>query len=154
MDAAPARLANSRNLARAMPAVEVVVPSDAWSRYSTLSTRYSRMQDSDSSFDAMWRRSQAADRTTEPRTSADDVPPPMTSPPRLDHRASFGLSSRRLGTFDAYMTACETMWGVIIFIKFGDLIQRGGLLLSLLVLLASAAVQVLNCRRRDPRGPT
>lgn len=138
-----------------MPAVEVVVPSDAWSRYSTLSTRYSRMQDSDSSFDAMWRRSQAdPDRTTEPRTSADDVPPPMTSPPRLDHRASFGLSSRRLGTFDAYMTACETMWGVIIFIKFGDLIQRGGLLLSLLVLLASAAVQVLNCRRRDPRGPT
>lgn len=136
-----------------MPAVEVVVPSDAWSRYSTLSTRYSRMQDSDSSFDAMWRRSQAADRTTEPRTSADDVPPPMTSPPRLDHRASFGLSSRRLGTFDAYMTACETMWGVIIFIKFGDLIQRGGLLLSLLVLLASATVQVLNCRRR-PRGPT
>ena len=138
-----------------MPAVEVVVPSDTWSRYSTLSTRYSRMQDSDSSFDAMWRRSQAdPDRTTEPRTSADDVPPPMTSPPRLDHRASFGLSSRRLGTFDAYMTACETMWGVIIFIKFGDLIQRGGLLLSLLVLLASAAVQVLNCRRRDPRGPT
>ena len=136
-----------------MPAVEVIVPSDTWSRYSTLSTRYSRMQDSDSSFDAMWRRSQAADRTTEPRTSADDVPPPMTSPPRLDHRASFGLSSRRLGTFDAYMTACETMWGVIIFIKFGDLIQRGGLLLSLLVLLASATVQVLNCRRR-PRGPT
>ena len=136
-----------------MPAVEVIVPSDTWSRYSTLSTRYSRMQDSDSSFGAMWRRSEAdPDRTTEPRPSADQVPPPMTSPPRLDHRASFGLSSRRLGTFDAYMTACETMWGVIIFIKFGDLIHRGGLLLSLLVLLASAAVQVLNCRRCNPRG--
>ena len=66
------------------------------------------------------------------------------SPRRLVREHTFKLRSRTLSTFDAYMTACETMWGVIIFLRFGDLIMTGGLLLSLLVLALSATVQILN----------
>jgi len=63
--------------------------------------------------------------------------------PRLS--TAFELDSRRLSTFDAYMTACETMWGVIIFLKFGLLVSRGGVVLCLLVLCTCAGVQLLNC---------
>mmetsp|Transcript_24117 Transcript_24117/g.61639 ORF Transcript_24117/g.61639 Transcript_24117/m.61639 type:complete len:943 (+) Transcript_24117:58-2886(+) len=57
---------------------------------------------------------------------------------------SFGLSERKLGTFEAYMTSCETMWGVIIFLKFGLLVSEGGLLLTLGVLAFAVLVQVMN----------
>ena len=61
------------------------------------------------------------------------------------HRMSFGLSERKLGTFEAYMTSCETMWGVIIFLKFGMLVGEGGVLLTLGILAFAAFVQVMNC---------
>ena len=43
------------------------------------------------------------------------------------------------------MTTCETMWGVIIFLKFGGLVGEGGLLLSLAILAFAACVQFMNC---------
>ena len=63
---------------------------------------------------------------------------------RLARLSAVDFEKRKLGTFDAYMVACETMWGVIIFLKFGDLINRGGLLVSLAICWTSAGVQVLN----------
>eukprot|EP00965_Chrysotila_dentata_P047314 1569878-Pleurochrysis_carterae.AAC.1 len=56
-----------------------------------------------------------------------------------------GGRERTLSTFDAYMTACETMWGVIIFLKFGELVARGGVGLALCVLAGATGVQLLNC---------
>ena len=65
--------------------------------------------------------------------------------PTMPHLRSFHLASRRLTTFDAYMTTCETMWGVIIFLKFGTLVAQGGVLLTLAVLGFAATVQLMNC---------
>ena len=61
------------------------------------------------------------------------------------HRESFGLSERKLGTFEAYMSSCETMWGVIIFLKFGVIVAEGGLLLTLGILIFAVLVQTMNC---------
>ncbi len=52
------------------------------------------------------------------------------------------MSERKLSTLDAFMTTVETMWGVIIFLKFGKLVIDSGLLLTLGVIGACAFVQV------------
>ena len=66
------------------------------------------------------------------------------SAPLILARSSFGMSKRGLSTFDAFMTTCETMWGVIIFLKFGGLVISSGLLVTLAVIATCTAVQVLN----------
>ena len=42
------------------------------------------------------------------------------------------------------MTTTETMWGVIIFLKFGMLVGQGGLLLTLGILAFAVLVQLMN----------
>ena len=48
-----------------------------------------------------------------------------------------------LGTFPVYMTSCETMWGVIIFIKFDELLGQAGLYHIFGALALSFACQIL-----------
>lgn len=66
-------------------------------------------------------------------------------PPLILARSSFGLSARKLSTWDAFTLTIETMWGVIIFLKLGGLVIESGLLLTLAVIGACTLVQVQTC---------
>jgi len=54
-------------------------------------------------------------------------------PPLILARSSFGLSQRKLSTFDAFALTLETMWGVIIFLKFGELVMEARFYLYLFI---------------------